>query len=413
MLSQLLFAAALAFGLPTFVEAQSLTYYGVNGTNGLPNYTLPSGQPTPRGDLLALADGVDFSISYPRFEQSHGTLEEVRTWLCFYVDANVTVTNTSSQPWGWWKVGKGFSIWLGPNGLGVDPNANPATRKFGGGNTIIVEATGASLAPGASVTKHVVFPMQVYVPHRVGFNREEARAWHGPGTKALRVTLDEEFASYGADGHHSTTFDIRVGKFGGPLATQVQYGYSTGTPGLQTEIVELPWARLTPESNEVSIAGLDPDRVALRTWIEVDQLSSCAFGLENVGATPAVCGGQAHTQSTYELLDPATGYGDGYMVLNDLAAVGSGNQSVASFDGSIDWAGSSGLLQLGRGMVGWHQTQQLYGYVARAQHVLRSELNYDEIVAIPVPPATLASIAWAGEWIHGPAKARLLGEFAR
>lgn len=374
----LIFIAVLALFAPGAVAGETV----VLGQTSLP--TLPS--------TIVAAPGSTFGVSIPRCPTEVNGQRIYLTRADVYFDGvlltgGVTVTNTGSQPMSWGVYGYGYRLVLSNGAYTGNPDQWSVQ-----GPPIFASCPWDRLMPGETKT---------YYPgsQQVGASRDYVgsieRGWQGAGNRLLTGTLTEASFAKGLASHWAATSALGLGVVPYTNAIVVRYQWTTTPPTERTRIFEGPWAQTeVPNDNgDESLSWIAiPSGACERAFFEQSMHTQVDFGVENLGATPAICGGDMQA-GTY-LWTPFDGF-NGMTGIN----IGTVNTALAPFDGTEDWRNASGFLSLpdrpmSDGVGAWPDTDaSAYGnggnFELRSAHWMT---NWN-----PTPVTPGASFAWNGD----------------
>lgn len=321
--------------------------------------------PTASADQLTSARRFDF----PRWDGKdangnfigYNRLRKVRFETTLQLDVRIWGENTLAQASTWWQAAAGVATYwtMHPSYLD-DPSLEPLGF---GGSRPVMWADGSESTPafdgvtdGAGASGHYVYLQgqptfweDVWVSNAL---LRELRAWSGPtGSMAtrylnVRSRTEDHFPSHWPS-WGDTGFNVRD-FFGQPgTKLQVTYFYDTA-PTPPVIVTHHPWTDIamrvvdsTAPAETLMLPGYTGDPTKLVDAIfetRFDYWSN--FGLENMGQTPAICGGGA--LEGMRVLGPS---GEYLSAMGYQAGVGSNNTPVTAFDGTCDFEGTSGVTR--------------------------------------------------------------------
>lgn len=299
----------------------------------------------------------------------------------------VTVQNTGSQPMGWGVYGYGCRLVLANGAYTGSPDQWSVQ-----GPPLFASCAWDRLAPGESKT---YFPGAAQVGPSRDYVGSVERGWQGAGSRLLTCTLTEASFSKGLSSHWSASNALALGVVPWTNAVVVRYTWTTTPPTERTRFVEGPWAQseVPNDNGDESLAWIAiPSGACDRAFFEQASFTQVDLGVENLGASSAVCGGDM--QAGVLLWTPFHG-----LSWSTWTNIGTVNTALASFDGASDWRGSSGFLSLpsyplSAGSGAWPDIDAS-PYGNGGYFELRSALWFADWRPTPVTPG--ATFAWAGD----------------
>lgn len=331
-----------------------------DGVHPVPRDQLPA-LVTSSNELPAINDSLSFPVLFPKFDMRDDNgapvaldrLQYVEVTLWVGMDAEMWVENTTNVAWDWYHFAQGFRTWLSLHPVGQDP-ASEEVWTMGGGDPQLLANAAGGLAAHSEFYRHVL-GMGHFVTSRHYISANERRLWAGVGRSGL-IFFSPRFmqATDGIPGHWNWYGDTRIVGFpfeGQPgKAAKVTYHFEDVSVG-NLRIVEGPWTAVDPQLGSSTdcftyqVHGFtgDPSKV-VSVELEVVQCQMTDFGIEDVSSVPGVCGGVSYGGAKYTMPSGAVP-----VWTNQGRGIGSSNAALGAFDAHVDWAGSSGLLNMSMG----------------------------------------------------------------